>query len=386
MSLQYLTEVCGPADDIFAEAAGNPKIAAKKAPTLEAVLTAVVKVVEKRSVEGAANLIREDLQDMYDMYTITNGDRPQPETAHDEPVIAAREAWDTGLDDRVEALFTPEYGNVLSNDWLANNTIDTRLNEEGGVDRLADAFGKEVYKQLCWQTGEAATGGGKMKSPAQILANAGITQSAVIGYFADRLSTEEGGNRSIDATIYADLAAPTETSEIDVVMDKVFEHVGIDYDVDGVRDELELVLDDDEVLSAGAAGRIGLVDVADIYAVQRFGLDRGAETLDVLSAMLLDRSLAAKDGPKATGKPSRKADAPKGDAIDPLVLSLLQQHSAVPAAKMAERIGVSRATYNNYVNGKTQLVPDNEQRATIRTQIEADLNGLQNALDLLGDD
>lgn len=374
-SITYLTEIAGTTDEIFADAMGDPKIAPKKQPTLEAVLTAIVKVVERRSIAGAAELVRDDLEELYEMHVLMFGERPLEgdDTQAD---------WDSSLDDKVEELFKP-YADILSNDWMAVNTIDTRLDVEGAFDKAATSFGKEVHKQLCWQAGEAVTGGGKMKSPAQILASAGITTSAVLGKFADRISTAEGGNRTADAP--APEPTPSDTPELDAVMDAVFERVGIDYDVGATREELELALDDDEVLAMGAAQRIGITDEQGVNALQMFSLNEGAQALDKLMSMLADRSLAAKDPkPKpARATPAKRASELDNPGLDPLVLSSLQTHSGISAATMAERLGVSRATYNNYVNGKTVFHPDDVQRQTIREQIEADLNGLQNALDLL---
>jgi hypothetical protein len=391
-SLQYLSEIAGSVDEIFNDAADDPKIAPKRKPTLDAVTMACVRVVEKRSVAGAAALVRDDLQEAYDMYTITFGDRP--EVGPDESA-EARDAWDEKLDELVEGQFQP-YADILSNDWMAVHTIDTRLHEEGAVDKLAEAFGKEVYKQLCWQAGEGPTAG-KLKSPMQILSSAGIMQSAIIGRFGDRIVQEQQDVADKVQDVLDGNAEPYGTvAQLDDVLNKIFHHVGIDAisDEDTLMAELELVCDSDDILAQGAGSRLGLT-ADEVVPLQMLSLDQGSEAPATVYAMLSARA-ALPPMPAPPPAPASTAPAPippspgqgakpatNSDAIPSEVFALLDEHGGVAGSKMAEDLGVSRATYNNYVKGKTQLKASPEQRETLRAQLVADVNGLRAALSLL---
>lgn len=376
-SIEHLTEICGPSADVFTDAAQDVKIAPKKKPTLEAVLTAIVKAVERRAVAGAAALIRDDLEECYEMHVLMRGDHEAAAAQGDDPL----EAWETALDEAVETLISP-YKDVLSNDWLGRETIDTRLWEEGALDTFATSFGKEVFKQLCWQDGKPEEGGGKPKTPAKILASAGITTSAVLGQFGDRISKAEGGNRD-DGSAATAAQPQAEPTELDTVLDTIFERVGADFDIEGIQEELTLVFDDDDLLAKGAAQRLGIEDEGDINTLQLLGLNEGDGAAKAVIDGLLARKTGAAAAPAAPKRGAGRkpaAETPAGDPIPTEVLALLAAHGGTPNAQMAEKVGVSRATYANYATGKTQLVPTDDQRAALRSEVVAHVNGLLQAL------
>lgn len=362
----YLSELIPDVALVFEAARNNPKTHAKKKPDINAATHAVLKAVEETCVAQAAEMVRETLSDMYDMYEINNGERDE------KPEGQERDDWDSGLDDQVEVVFTP-YAEVLSNDWMAQHTIDTRLYDPNfGVDALALSFGKEIYKQLCWQTGEGPTAG-KLKSPAQILANAGITAEDIATQFADRLAGAPSSE------LPPSLVAAEFDAEIDDVLRKVFERVGVDHVVDDIRAEFDLSLDDDEILANGAGGRLGLTP-DDVGVLQMFAIENGtSEAVGYFMGVLAD---LASQPPAANAKPKRapKAEAVSGDALPAEVIATISAHGGTPAATLAAGIGVSRATYNNYVNGKTSFVPNDDQRAYLRGRIVEDVNALLVAL------
>jgi transcriptional regulator with XRE-family HTH domain len=72
-----------------------------------------------------------------------------------------------------------------------------------------------------------------------------------------------------------------------------------------------------------------------------------------------------------------------GTGIDPTVLRLLKDHASTADTAFAGDLGVSRGTYNNWLNGKTQFVPEPEQYTTLRNELLKHANGLLEALALL---
>jgi hypothetical protein len=115
-----------------------PAMHKRKRPTVEVAAKATLGVLEDNVVAFMRGELIEDMQDTYDMYVLTNGER----TDALDP-----DEWDSGIDDQVEGMLEP-YQEALSADWLGRFTINTRLDEPFGVERIVKAVGQEVFKQL----------------------------------------------------------------------------------------------------------------------------------------------------------------------------------------------------------------------------------------------
>ena len=172
----------------------------------------------------------------------------------------------------------------------------------------------------------------------------------------------------------------TATSAEDLAA-KIKSHVGNDFDQMTVYEDLELACDDDEILANGAGKRLGL-DEDDVQALQMVVLEYGEDTADHMIELIGNASAGKADKPKA----ERKAAAPKKDAkpaegaVDANVLVLMKNHGSTKDTEMSATLGVSRATYNNWLNGKNAFSPDGDQYSAVRDELVRNINGLLEAL------
>jgi len=356
----YLQDLIGGKEEVILAAMQNPGLAPKRRPNIEQALKAVAGEVEYRVKMRVANDVLPKLQDAYDMYVLMNGEyedvgEVDGQDADEDFIKASQDEYGSGLDDEVEKLLEP-FETHLSADWLGRNTIDTQLWAEGAIQRLAESVGKEVFKQLSYN-----------KTPAQVLSNAGIVSADVEIYFEQHMNQTQEKPMSDGNETLTEIAA------------KIKQHVGEGFDVSEVYSDIELVCEDDEILAAGALARLGL-ETEDYNVVQMATLDHGDDTAEHLYN-LVNEATASKPKAAKPAKPKKEATPAKVEnAVDPRVLQLLKDHSAVKDTDMSARLGVSRATYNNWLNAKNAFVPDGDQYHTLREQIVEDVNGLLEAL------
>jgi hypothetical protein len=365
--IEYLTELLPRGSEaIIAEAMKDPKL--KKGRTAETCTAAVLKVVASAAQDEAKSLVREAIQNAYDLCEIRYGDRKFLDG--DEAV-----EFDADIGTALEEDVFAEYKENLSNDWLA--TFDEiALHEDGGAERLATSFAKELYKQLCWQAGNDPATAGKLKTPAQILSNAGITPNDIVVAF--NLSGEP-----VSASSAEEHREPP--GDIDGVVSKLFERVGKDYVADDVRSEVELLVDSEDILANGAAARLGL-DESDVATCQALSIDEGdANAVEIIMTALDAARTGVFQSKPLPGKPGRKpaTEAGTGSPVPAAALAALVAHGGSSATVLAEGIGVSRATFNNYCNDKTPFIPTEDQRAYLRGVVTSHRDSLDTVLDEL---
>ena len=351
----YIQDFTGDPATVLDTAFASPKLNPKKAPDIETALRVVNDTVAKQAVAGIAKEVLIDLMDAVAMYEINNGDYSDipDEAAH------ARGDYESGMDDAVEASFE-KWDEYLSADWLGKNTIDTGVwnstdDDRTIVENLAANAAKEIFKQMTHE-----------KTPAQTLANAGITRADIEARLAQ--NPEERKETMADAT------------DLDGVIEKIKTHVGKDFDQMAVFEDIEMIVEDeDDILSGSAASRLGLSQ-ADMEVLQLAALDMDdapSEIVELIDAFKPKSGRQAKKEEKAA-KTEAKADAEQ-NGLDPSIFSSLKECGAGDTA-MAEALGVSRSTYTNYCKGKTFLVPDEDQYAHIREQIVDKANMMLAAL------
>lgn len=362
----HIEELIGDKSEVIDRAMATPAMSPKRKPTIEQAMKAVMGEVEKTATATMANMVLPLLQDVYDMYTLTNGEYEDATVGGD----IAPDEFSEWLDNAVEHVLEP-FNQYLSADWLARNTIDTQLWEKDAVSKLAASLGREVFKQVSYG-----------KTPAQVLSSAGIMTADVEIILEQHLASNPKKEKAMadDANASAeDIAA------------KIKAHIGTDYDRMEVYGDLELLVDDDEILAGGAGKRLGLSG-SDIDAVQMVVLELGEDTVDHLNELIENASDKA-EKPKRTSAKSKasanadKASAPKpattADGVDPNVLALMKAHGSTQDTKISAALGVSRATYNNWLNAKNVFAPDADQLSTLRDELVGNINGLLEALALL---
>lgn len=356
MTIHYLEQLIGDKDALLDRAMQHPAMALKRKPTMETAMKAVVAELELVASKAVRAEYEPKLQEVYDMYTLMNGEYADSDD---------KDNWSEGMDEKVEELFAP-LNPVLSQDWLGRYTIDTHLYEDQGVEKLADALGKEVFRSLAYG-----------KEPGQTLANAGILRDHVQAVFNSHtatLSTPEG------KAAQAERAA----SGINDVVANIKAHLGIGFDPLEVMADLELVCtEDDEILVGGAAQRLGM-DQDDINGTQLYALEIGGkEAFNAIWGAINAKGETAVL-PAPLPERSNKPRYVQGDAAAVLnpaqVLTLLKEHSAISDNDLAATAGLSRTTLLKYINGEGEFAPDQTQREALRGVVLRDLNALYKAL------
>ena len=342
----YIQDFTGDPATVLDRAFASPKLNPKKSPDIETALRVVNDTVSKEAMAAIAKEVLIDLLDQVVMYEINNGEYgswPDGDAGR-----LARDEYEAGMDDAVEAALE-RYDDYLSADWLGKNTIDTGVwnstdDDRSIVEALANSVAKEIFKQMTHE-----------KTPAQTLANAGITRADIEARLAQ--PPQERTETMADAT------------DLDGVIEKIKTHVGKDFDQMAVYEDIEMIVEDeDDILSGSAASRLGLSQ-ADMEALQLAALDMddaASEIVELIDAFKPKSGRAVKKEEKAA-KAEAKADAEQ-NGLDPSIFSSLKECGAGDTA-MAEALGVSRSTYTNYCKGKTFCVPDEDQYAHIREQI-----------------
>lgn len=367
----YLQNFIGDKAAVLDAAMKHPALSPKRKPTMDAALKAVISTVESMTAKAVVEKFAPLIQDVYDMYTIDNGEY---EDAPDDQ----RDDWSAGLDDKVEECISP-LTPVLSANWLGVNTIDTRLWEENAVVKLAESMGREVFKQLSFG-----------KEPGQVLSNAGVTRADVEAYFEQHMQPKtEEETKSMSDNL---------DDNLQTVIGAIHAQVGRDFDIMEVSADLEGITDDDEILAGSAAQRLGLDEDA-LNVVQMYALEVGAEACAETMLKMLHNY--APGGKKAAPAAPAVPAAPAGPAVPPpppgaptpvkaasaaqgfdasRVLSLIKLHSSIKETELATALGVSRSTFVNWTTGKTNWSPDAGQLETLRNRVVSDVNGLTEAL------
>lgn len=330
----------------------------QKEATLAKFSENIIKFTRDTITEKFASEIADAVNEAYNQHVELHGERDMA------PMLGSNvDDWDSTLDDALEAI-VEDYVPDLSQDWLATATTggSAGLHEEGGAEKWCLSFGKEIWKQATYQ-----------KTPAQQLAAIGIVGTATIEqWFAYGQST----GTTVAAQADADQA---EHADMDDALNSIIEYFGDGFDEAEVKDALDMVMDDDDILAAGAAARIGLGD--DGITALRAVKDQYSPSavIDLLND-LRSGATPSVASPKAA---KRDPGAPRGDAIPPSVLMALKEHSAAQDGGMAEALGVSRGTYTNYQKGKTDFNPTTEQRTVVQDRLVTDILALVEAYDEL---
>lgn len=365
-------------DAAFSQPSLRYKPTSAKRPTIETATKAVMLEIESAVVRAIADQVKEKLAEEYENYQLLEGEYE---------LVEDKEAWEDGVDQMIEEVIQP-WVPILSQNWLGQHTIAAGLHLEGGVDKFCDSLGKEYWKQITHDNESF-----KQAPASKIMSSAGIVQ-------ADLEQRLEKHNNPTPKEKEA--MSDSQNAELDAVLQKIADHIGKDYNANSVLEDLDLASDEDELLAQGAAPRLGL-DADDVLPLQGERVIYGDETPDMLLQRVdeLVNSAGKKKAPKKTkakaepeetteevappkapkktkAKKEESADESEGN-IDSSVLAALKTCGAVDN-DMAKGIGVSRATYNNYANGKSEFSPNADQYGFIRGEIVDRINTLYEAL------
>lgn len=371
MNLSEIVDADGIIDQAFKQPSMRIKPRSKIRPSVDLMTKTVLKTLEQSVSVYYATLAQAAVDEMYLEHELLEGDRASI-------TDATEEAWDANLEEKLEAVIEP-WNALLSSDWLARNTIAVGLHETDGIPKFCAKLGEEIYKTLTYK-----------KTPNQIMSNAGIVQKDL----------EERLNQHINPTEEEQAKMSEEQNEeLDAVVETIALHVGKDFDALTVYDDIALASDDDEYLSMGAAPRLGL-DADGIAILQGERLVYGNDLPDVINRMIEKYHNSNKTGKKkaaAAPKPATGVIKPKGKGNaapeDPdadtsaakeggvsLVVFEALKHCGVDQSEISQAMGVSRATFNNWANEKTQCNATDQQLNVLRQEVVDRINKLHEAL------
>lgn len=361
---------------VLSEMLKHPTMRIKKTskafPTLEQAMKATCATVEAVAIRTLAEQVQPAFEEILETQILVDGEWADSDD---------KDAWESAVDDKVEEAIE-YYVPHLSADWLGRNMTACGIHEKDGCSKLAMSLGKEVFKQLTYHKD-----GETNKSPAQLLSAAGITQDQIEEKLEEHIKAFENGEH--------DMSTDT-TEELNTIIATIAERLGKDFDRMAVNDDFDLASDDDDTLAGGAGARLGLDD-AQIKVLQGVRFEQEDNTADYLSD-LLEKAVAG--GKKA---PAKKPAAAKAAPAAPKTAKPVKEEAEDPAAEAeggmvnaevlgklkllgvkddetAKGLGVSRATYNNWANGKTSFELNNDQTVFIRELIVERINTMHECL------
>lgn len=323
-----------------------------KEATLEKFSSNIIKATQDAIINEHADLVREAVKEAYDQHVELHGERDMAEM-----LGSNADDWDSQLDDALEAIVEP-YQPDLSADWLATATTggSAGLHEDNGVEKFCQSFGKEIWKQACYG-----------KTPPQILAAIGIVDQDTIKQWFEYGKGVGTSGAAIEAS------AEQNASELDEIVAKLAGLVIAEADM---NDALDMVMDDDDILAAGAADRLGIGEVEIATLRDAKATHSPSSIIDMVNDA---RSGVSSAAPEKAPKGNETPPPPKGDAIPAEVLMALKNHSAVQDGALAEALGISRGSLGNYQKGKSEFLPSLVQRKVLEDRLIADMEGLGRA-------
>lgn len=431
-----IEELCGGVPTLLQTIIADPAIHSLRDPA-DAILVAGAYAHAKRAfVRHVVGLVVTKLQDALDEHTIMAGERPDVEHGQIDQAV---DEWDSAIDDKLEVIFQP-YERNLSADWLARNTIDSRLHAENRVPDMAKSFAEEMWKFHTLD--HDPEGDRKPLSAAKVMSRIGLTavtiREALAEYKPVHISPQE--QKRMDPNSYTILDT----------MQTIRETVSmIGMSEDTLMEELDGASDSDDGLAMGAIARLGGSDI-DVENLRTWRLTDGdfdklvaqivsgnipageeAVTVDEVSDEAAELALLTGGAPESPAdanselaaimggaapasapaptaapvsaeppKAKRRTKAEKeaeelaklmGDAPAPdqspektgvptFVLEVAKQFSGLTDVTLAEKLGVSKSTFINYLKARAVLFPDDDQLTFLRTTLYEISSNASNAL------
>jgi DNA-binding XRE family transcriptional regulator len=235
-------------------------------------MTMARKIAEANAEAHCIGLIGPAIQDAYDMHVLLNGEHA------DCADRAARDDWESGVDDAIEAVFLP-YERALSAHWFGTHAIDTRLHvevkegETPQVTQLAKAFAKEIWNVLTHVIVEDENENKIVKelTTAQILSAVGIVKSDIEALIAER---PEPTAKQEEAHRMSNIADTLLTIGAYIAQNGAMAARGL----------LELAIDDDDGLAISGMSQLG-GNMDDVEPLRLIAMEHGDQAVDYIIAM-----------------------------------------------------------------------------------------------------
>lgn len=417
----------------------DPAITKTTSVSIVAAMAVARKITERKATVFFMEQVETQIKDAYDLYVMLNGEYA------DCADRAARDNWEAGIDDVIEAVFEP-YEKWVSADWFGRSVIDTRLHKPMKDDgrppephvaatELALSFAKDAWRVLTHYHDDEDDKV-KEKSTGQILSSVGVVRSDIEELLTERpvpttTEAKEYAMRTMNEVMNKLHAALTQSGALDLPtrteLIPLFENACDDDDglaLSGIT-PLGGDMDDVEVLRMFAmSAEDAADDLADLLlaapyddfpasdnlravppppmgtpqdvAGQEMGdTDEDAEMLAMMGGgapapaslpppPVLQIEQGAPPPPPAPKPPVQAAQT--GMEVSPRVFQLMKEHIKAKDEDVGKMLGVSRQTYINYGkdNARAKYVPTPDQRTALVTLLETHRDGLNEALELLG--
>lgn len=339
----------------------------------DAIHRAVYPVLQARLIEL--------LHEAYDAFELMEGERPADRNAAAE--------WDERLATAFEGRLGSDLGRTLGQGWLGEALTGPRLDNATIREKTAESAAFQLAKHY---------------SDLPVTA-VGLSEDDIMA--AARL-------RIMRAAKPAAPPAATGDPAMAVAMLAAYlrdlRDLGRHPDAGGLAQEIELIGDYDDVLTPAALARLGL-DAEAAPHIAAYRLATGptwTETLLQAAAMRLDegRPLTSTETPEATPEPPVAAEPPKrkrirnrsrtDGAAAPVpasgtiprahlksitgALQLIAAHAGTSGRELATALGVSQTAWAKMSNGKETPTLSRDQLAGLTQIIEADRDGLVEAV------
>lgn len=361
-------------------------------------------------------------------FVARNGPRPP----FPQEQLAVSE-WDSAIDDDMADVLEP-YADILSADWLGRNTVDTRVHAEGELPRLASSFAKEAWRQLTYEkntTAKILSAVGIVGEDIDALLRAPKVQEATqVAELEPDMSMNAVLNKIMlfagnSPNVRTDLALALHEGTDPYIKAQSMERLGLD-DVDVetlavaelagyTHEAMSDMLATGELLDEAGDAEPGspdyeLGDGSPVMAhpepvdLSALAWPEAVPEVPAVEAALPD-AIAATTPPPAPAvavqpqepaplpaatvpsrlgrKPRPKGKTEQAGQIPRTVLEMFKDSARFKDEDGAALLGVSRATYNNFVTGKTPFVPTDLQRKLFRAVVLEKLNGVISVLSML---
>lgn len=380
--MKHLSDVIGDGLEVLLyKAFEMPKMRVtartKVNPDIDDLQKACLKAIEDYVVREYSIASRKAIEDAWELFTLTEGEYEDAENKDD---------WESGFGDKLEEAITP-WEPILSADWLGKNTIGIAFNAQKDIVEYCNKLGKEAYKMITYG----------MK-PDEILAQAGIEQADIEARLEKHINPTAEEREQMQEQ---------QNKQLDEIAAIIAERVGKDFNVMAVYDDINMAGDSDDGLALGAGQRIGL-NANQVAILQSEFVVHDTDLADIVLRAIENhhksgkgkaRKAPAAKPPAADHKLPKAVNAPapdtrvmhgkRGGAEDDsadhegeMSMNVFDalKHCGVDQGAMAQALGVSRATYNNYSNGKTPCTPNEQQFGVIRQEVVDRINKLHEAL------
>jgi hypothetical protein len=318
--------------------------------TVDNAMRAAVDYVRRKECDFIYKWIYPKIDVAVETYVLMNG------AYNPGDRLYKKDTWTEGMDDVIANVFE-EYAGQLSASWLGEMVVDTRMYEENAKEKLANSFASEIWKNITWLQDKDHGG---PKTDAQILSSVGVLRTDIEAFIETRNTPQAKQEQEQLAMNSLETAIPRIKGFVELCGydDKALTQIldnALDSDINLAQGGLTQIgagMDDREALLLGAMmyGADGLIKMIRSGTTPQDGT---SETAPIATQVTTTKPLPP--APAAAARNKKTADVPQVGQLPAEALALLKEFTSYKVEKLGEGLGVSRASYENYVKGKAKF-------------------------------